>query len=615
MPLMDSVGYHTCLHWRKTFTEITESGLVGTGRYTITHELRQINDVAAVDVYNKIYIPVYSAEGMVKVLARVIKNGKEIFSADQDDMKTVEEQEIEFKLLALEGVDPGCYVETIIIMIGEVDFSGEEFLQDDIPIKELSVAVIVPDMFTLKHKVYNSQAEVRETKKDERYMISTVLSNVAPFQEEAYCNTNARMARIQYGLKEVVETGAKGMKWADIGRRYFENTFANYDKSKSGVKKLLKEMGVDKTSDTQEKIFVIENYLKENIQVVRGIATEDIATTVLKNHASSPFGFNRLMAFCFRDAGINFEFVGTCSRNNKLFDKDFDSELFFTDMIFYFPEIDMYLSPQDPELRIPLYSNEFYNQDCIRIKQVELGGVFSPVITTKTIPANKMEDAEIMENYVVVFESGNSSTTTSYSRAFEGPADQGIRALYYYTDEETKEEFIKDFIKSGQPNAEVSEVVVKNTNLSNFNEFHSPLEISATMKGSDLLEFAGDKVIFKIGNVIGEQSELYNTKPRQNGVDVEFQHVYRRTLTINIPEGYQLKGLEDLKIHHEAKTGDVATSFFTSDYALNGSTLVVTITEMYGDITYPFEKYNEFAAVVNAAADFNKATLLLEKKN
>jgi hypothetical protein len=135
------------------------------------------------------------------------------------------------------------------------------------------------------------------------------------------------------------------------------------------------------------------------------------------------------------------------------------------------------------------------------------------------------------------------------------------------------------------------------------------------MTGSDLLEFAGDKVIFKLGNVIGEQSELYDTKPRQNGVDVEFQHVYRRTLVINVPDGYHFKGLDDLKIHHEATTGDKATSYFTSDYTLSGNKLTVTITEMYGDITYPFEKYPEFAAVVNAAADFNKVTLLLEKAN
>jgi hypothetical protein len=53
---------------------------------------------------------------------------------------------------------------------------------------------------------------------------------------------------------------------------------------------------------------------------------------------------------------------------------------------------------------------------------------------------------------------------------------------------------------------------------------------------------------------------------------------------------------------------------FVSNYTLEGQTLTVTINEYYKQLYAPLERYEDYRKVVNAAADFNKVTLVLEKK-
>ena len=75
-----------------------------------------------------------------------------------------------------------------------------------------------------------------------------------------------------------------------------------------------------------------------------------------------------------------------------------------------------------------------------------------------------------------------------------------------------------------------------------------------------------------------------------------------------------MKGLENIK-------RDISYSFegkpamgFKSGYKLEGNTLKVTIDEYYNIVLLPKTEYDNFQKVINAAADFNKVTLVLEKK-
>jgi hypothetical protein len=69
-----------------------------------------------------------------------------------------------------------------------------------------------------------------------------------------------------------------------------------------------------------------------------------------------------------------------------------------------------------------------------------------------------------------------------------------------------------------------------------------------------------------------------------------------------------------LNISETYKDGEVLTMGFVSRYELAGNTLKIKIQEDYRNIAYPLEQYEVFKKVINAAADFNKVVLILDKK-
>ena len=74
-----------------------------------------------------------------------------------------------------------------------------------------------------------------------------------------------------------------------------------------------------------------------------------------------------------------------------------------------------------------------------------------------------------------------------------------------------------------------------------------------------------------------------------------------------------VSNLNDLKMHIDHRNGDEVTMIFKSDYSVSGNTVTVIIEEFYKELNYPTEEFPDFRAVINAAADFNKKVLVLER--
>lgn len=161
--------------------------------------------------------------------------------------------------------------------------------------------------------------------------------------------------------------------------------------------------------------------------------------------------------------------------------------------------------------------------------------------------------------------------------------------------------------------AEIMDLKVKNNSLSQFGK--EPLVISAKVDGEQFIEKAGPNYLFKIGDVIGPQAEMYQEKERKLPVENDYNRFYKRTIKFNIPEGYAAKNLDDLKmdINHKDADGNI-TCAFTSEYEVKGSDVTVVVNEWYEQIEYPKSDFEAYRKVINAAADFNKIVIVLQKK-
>ena len=90
--------------------------------------------------------------------------------------------------------------------------------------------------------------------------------------------------------------------------------------------------------------------------------------------------------------------------------------------------------------------------------------------------------------------------------------------------------------------------------------------------------------------------------------------MYIREITLEIPEGYTLSNPEVIKMKKELQINGNVEAFFYSDYDISGNKLVITCTEGYKKAGFAPSLIKEYTDVVNAAADFNKITLILVPK-
>jgi hypothetical protein len=140
-----------------------------------------------------------------------------------------------------------------------------------------------------------------------------------------------------------------------------------------------------------------------------------------------------------------------------------------------------------------------------------------------------------------------------------------------------------------------------------------PLKISATIYATNQIEKAGNKYLFKIGELIGRQAEMYQENERQFDIEIPNPHQYTRNIEIDIPAGYKVNNLDKLNMNVVANYQGKETCKFVSKYTLKDSKLAVNVFETYNDSYVSKIVYEDYKKVINAAADFNKIIIILEK--
>lgn len=584
-----------------------------------SHNIKYLNDDKSIEENNKVYIPTYQSQNLVTLKSRVIKNGKVVFEAGQKDFIQVEEEGSKYNMLALKGVEKGCIVETVTIMrLNDYEIYGDEYFQSSSFIKRAEFYLITPEILEFKCKSYNKFSPITDSVANERHVYFGATNNIPPFDaEEKYSLLNANKQRVEYVYHQNAETKKMNAKWPELGRQFYDRMSYEYDKNQKDLEKFLSKIPLDKAKTEAEKVFMIENFLKTNISVDDNLSIE-IKTfgDNLKKKVASPFRFNQIMAQLYRKAGINIEYILTCKKEYKRFDPEFDSWSYLRNVLFYIPATKTFIDPQEPFSRMGKISTEYLGQYGLFIKLVGLGDVVSATASVKLVPGNDVKSSNDIEKYTVSLNGALDKAIIQYTRQMYGYAEQNIKSYYFVLDDEKKKEFVETFVRGLAKNATIENLTVENYRPDVFEEINKPLVIQAKLTTDYYVDPISDQsIMLKIGDVIGQQSEMYQEKPRINQVDIDFAHSYTREIIVELPEGYIVKGADKLNINYKYNNSKNEPSYgFVSSYKIEGNKLIIDCVEYYNDMTYKMEEFNQFKQVINAAADFNKITILLEKK-
>jgi hypothetical protein len=183
---------------------------------------------------------------------------------------------------------------------------------------------------------------------------------------------------------------------------------------------------------------------------------------------------------------------------------------------------------------------------------------------------------------------------------FAAAFDKEKKEQKTYFKDEAKEQFEEE-----PKDLNVYEVKSK-AMLRNQNQF----EYRSTFALDNLVKKAGNNFIVDAGRLIGKYNKIED-KERKRTIDVYMTcaRTFNYNVSINIPEGYIVKGVEDL---NKSVTNEVGT--FVSTAAIDGKVVTIKVKRTFTRNFEPAANWSKVVDLLDAVNDFNNKKILLEKK-
>ena len=596
---------------------ITEFAYESSGNlvmYTTEHIIIHFNTQKGIDERNKVFLSTRNVIEQVSITARTIKKDGKVIPLENSNIKSIDNYENSgpFVIFAMEGLEVGDEIEYLYTFKSEPNITGTRTMQSSSLKKNVAYEIISPQNLVFEARSYNGfPAMVHDTLLKDKNRLKAEIAEIKSVTEEKYSARKACLMRVEFKLAYNTSGGRSRIQTFEKAAVQFYELF--FTPSKSELKELNKfiaKANIDKKLSDDEKIYLLENYIKTNIMVDEEARTGEIGE-VIKNKVTSNMGISRLMINAFKNFGYKPELVLTSDRFERKFDETFDTWNNFTEFLIYFPETGKYLSPDDLLSRYGFPPAELTNNKGLFIKEVEIGDMKSGVGRIKTIEANDYsKSSSNMEIWVNIDLSTltpkvkNISSTTGYSSYYTQP-------IYSFMNEEQKTEFGKTSSQFAGNETKVVKYEVKNFDQKE--AFIKPFLIESEVECPHLIETAGDKILFQVGELIGPQAQLYQEGQRMTDAEIQYGHSFDRKIEITIPDGYKLTNPDDIKIKTEFIDNGQPVAQFNSTYEINGNKLSIHVYEDYRILLYPLARFEDFKKVINASADFNKVTLIFEK--
>ncbi len=585
--------------------------------YRTVHKILRINSAAKVSAYNKLYIPSIGVVDFLSVKARTISPDGKVSVTNSRNLKEADDVDNSgsYKMLPIEDLKEGYEEEFIYTLKETPDIYTMYYFQDEIYKKDMTYEIFSPSNLKFEFKSYNGlpQASYDTLTKGKRHALIHV-DTIPGIKEEKYMAYRANCKKALFQLAyNYSRNNARLFTYDLAAEKYFKMYTEAVKGEESAIKSIIKAAKV-KDLKGEAQIKALELYLKKNINTSNDVTPENnTVDKIFKTKLCTAPGLFRLTCLVLDALNVPYQIVITSDRMVDPLDPEFNSWYYLKNTALYFPDLDDYMSPSLFYTRLGYLPYELVGQTGIFIKIVDVGGFKSGISRLKNIPAPAMEKS-IHAQYAMVdlTKTGNESTVhiknelSGYSAMFTQP-------VYEYLKGEKQTELIDNYTKVTGNDGVVSNLKIQNGTMDD--ALIKPMVIECDLKDENLIEHAGDKLLVKAGLLIGRQEEMYEDSIHKFPVQIQFKHQYVRKIEIKIPDGYMIANPEVCKIMQTCKMQDgTMLADFVSSYSQEGNLFTISCTEKYNALEYPNQLYDSYRKVVNAAADFNKITLIIKKK-
>ena len=580
--------------------------------------LIKVNDDKGVEMYNKIYIPFNANQEIIEIKARTIQPDGKVVELPANKILDVEEEGRKYKKFALEGVEKGSEIEYYYKFQRSTNFFGLEVFQSSTtPCQEAEFSLSFPEHLSFSVKGYNGINKNSDTVINQQHIITLSATDFLAIEDEKYGVRDPYGKNVQYKLSYNLskDKNVRLFTWNELAKNVYNNYTDMSDKESKAVDVFLKQVNIAEASSEEEKIIAMEDYLKTNINSDKEATGEDAGKVekIVKTKLASNEGLNKLFIDCMTKLKINWQIVFPSKRDELPLDETLENYRLIDEPLFYFPSTGNFLEPANSSYRYPYVQPYWAATKGLFLKGTTIGDFKTVLASFEDIPIQPYEKSAQNMEVTLKFNDELDSLKLHSKQVLLGYAAASYRPAYNFTPKDKLEELSKDIIKAIAKSDNIKNIKVENTAMTD-GFLNKPLTIEGDITSAELLEVAGKKILIKIGEAIGPQVEMYQEKPRQLPVIMQYPHWEDRDIILTIPAGYQVKNPADLEMNVTDNTNGKETMGFVSTYKLNGNELKIKIHEFYKQTGYPLAMFDVFKKVINTSADFNKVVLILEKK-
>lgn len=579
------------------------------------HRIVRVGNSEAIQRNNRIYISMNGVKEVVDLKARAITPSGKVVNFDRNNLKEVKDENVgqSYKIFAIEGIEINSEVEYFYTLRKQGRAFESFFIQEQVPIREAGIQVTAPVPLHFALKFYNDSIFAKEdTLKGKRYYRYD-RRNIPGLPKENFSAYDANRIRMEMKLTFNYYSGKSRLNtWADAGKIFYKSMFTLDRESEKAIDKFVKNIHDNKSASIADRIRSIESQIKKSNKLIpqSGVNELEYLPAIIVNRQANQAGMTRLLIQVYLKLGIPVHLVLTCDREKAKFDDKSENWNFLDDYLLYFPDANGFVAPGNEELLYPMVDSKFTAQKGLFVEPVSISGVNSAIALIKEIPALPYTANTDNLDISIRFNDSMDQNTVFLTRIFLGYEAAYLTHYYVQMTQEQREKMVFELLKTTAPDM----VLTKWNAIPGMNNGISQFTVDLEFVTGHFLERAGPKILFNVGDLIGPQSELYRDDNRQTDVENTNNRGYDRKITIAIPAGYQVSNEEALKMDVKYQDGDRTPFLFESSYLVDKGVVSVTIREYYKEIYAPLSRYEDFRKVINAAADFNKVKLLMNRK-
>jgi hypothetical protein len=579
--------------------------------FVTDHKIIHVNTQAGIEKFNKVYIPLRNSSEVVSIKVRSIDPSGKITNLRKENLKELNNVEGygNFKIFAVEGISVGGEIEYLYTVKSSPDMYGREIFQTSVPVRSASFALIFPRSVYYSARSYNGLAKpVSQDYDNKRKSISVAAANVPAAQEEQYSSEVADRMRLDYKFEsnEVMEPPFTWDKMADQLLKNSHDT-----KGSAKVAKLIKSLNLEQLNQ-EDQIRKLEQHIKMNFTISEGNnpAYKELKE-VLATNVGNEAGILKIYLAALAELKINTQLVFTLPRTQGSIDVSFSTPVVIQEPLLYFPAYKKYIAPTTTYMRYGPAPDDVAGNNGLFITYSNQDGKLQfEDWDVKEIDLLSHEHNKMGVNASIKIKSGIPEVVAE--TFWQGYRAARYRGIYRNLKGAQRDEFLKNITLNGIDNLTITKRSAEGEDVNLSADVDSFFKIKTECQAPAILEMAGSDLLISIGKIIGQQSELYQEQKRQTNIYSPTIANYFHELILEIPDGYTCSGHETAKIHNQVKDEkENVVMEFISDYRIEGNKLIINVNEVYKVVFLKKEKYDEFRAVINSAADFNKLVVVL----